>query len=292
MEQRAAHPAPVTKKRSKKGYTGHALLRFLDRSTRIPLDNFYFSLLKARYAQGNFVEPTDAEILDHISKGNRLDKFKHVLEVKLRQSRAIHSDGSATYRAIGNRLVAVMNRGDTTAVTILTADQSLRYVPSKALHEHGLLEETPHPTLTAEEIAVTSRCLFKVERRQAARASAERLLRIVQSVEPEMEILSGRGTLCLVVVVHSRQSLERLSEFGGLTLTPYFPSEGERRMMINAERERFPDEDWDEIERKSGYAMTFRPPRQLSGFKRLRGLAKAAAQSASETLRRWSSYLR
>jgi hypothetical protein len=272
MEQAAPplEPVIVRNRRSRKSYTGHALLRFLERSTRVPVDNFYFALLKARHADGLFEEPSDDELLAYISRGNSLDKFKRVLSVKLDQSKVIHTDKNASYRAIGNRLIAVMNGSDSSAVTILTAEQAGSSVPQQAMQRHGVLKENPHPTLRPAEVVVTSRCLFKIERRQADRARPTKLIRLVQSIEPEMEILSGRGTLCLVVVVHSRRSLDRLSEFSGLTVTPYFPSERDRRLLICAERERFPNEDWDEVERKSGY--TIRPPRRVSTGKRWRSI--------------------
>lgn len=291
MEQPVATTEPVTsnKKRERKAYTGHALLRFLERSTRIPVDNFYFALIKSRHAVGLLAEPSDDELVAYISKGNSLDKFKHVLSVKLDQSRIIHSDKRATYRAIGNRLVAVMNQSDSSAVTILTADQAKTAVPEKALKRHGVLKETPHPTLTPTEVAATSRCTFKIERRRADRARPTKFLKAVQSLEPEVEILSGRGTLCLIVVVHSRLSLKRLSEFGGLTVTPYFPSDRERRLLINAERERFPDEDWDEIARKSGY--TIRPPRHVPTARRWLGIARSRIRAAVGVLYRMASFL-
>ncbi|NTF18125.1 hypothetical protein G6L37_06880 [Agrobacterium rubi] len=291
MEQPVAATEFVTSKKKRKGkaYSGHALLRFLERSTRIPVDNFYFSLIKSRQAVGIHTEPSDDELLEHIGKGNSLAKFEHVLSVKLDQSRIIHSDKRATYRAIGSRLVAVMNRSDSSAVTILTAEQAKTSVPEKALKRHGVLKETPHPTLTSSEIAATSRCLFKIERRRADRARPSRLLQAVHSVEPEMEILSGRGTLCLVVVAHSRISLKRFGEFGGLTVTPYFPTDRERRLLINAERDRFPDEDWDEIARKSGY--TIRPPRKVSTAKRWFGIARSRIRAAGGFLRRMASFL-
>jgi hypothetical protein len=291
MEQATSPSKSMTsgKRRSYKSYTGHALLRFLERSTRVPVDNFYFALLKARHADGILEEPSDDELLAYISKGNSLDKFKRVLSVKLDRSKVIHTDKNATYRAIGNRLVAVMNGYDSSAVTILTADQARSCVPEEEMKRHGVLKQSPHPTLTGAEIVTTSRCLFKIERRQADRARPTSLIRAVKSIMPEMEILSGRGTLCLVVVVHSRLSLDRLSEFSGLKVTPYFPNERDRRLLINAERERFPDEDWDEIGKKSGF--TIRPPRKVSTGKRWCGIAMSYVKVIGGLIRQVASLL-
>jgi hypothetical protein len=222
----------------------HALLRFVERSSRVPVDMHYLAMLRRRHLEGIVNEPTDYDLIESIEKGSSLEKYRARLRRMLDSSRVIHVDDRATYRVLGRRLIAVMDRRDRNAVTVLTAELVSGVVPQHILDAEGVSEEEPYATLSSEEIMRSTGFLFTVERRRADRARVSHVLRAVSSVEPPVEILWGRGTLTLVVSAHSRDSIKALRKYGGLTVTPYIAEFSEIERNVLDEQRRFPEVDW------------------------------------------------
>ncbi|MCS4089309.1 hypothetical protein [Rhizobium sp. BK176] len=228
----------------------HALLRFVERSSRVPVDMHYLAMVRRRYQEGVTEEPSDLDVIESIERGSSLERYRARLRRLLAGSRVIHKDTTSTYRALGRRLIAVMNQEDRKAITILTPELSLKSIPSEILESEGIFDEEPYQTLLPEEIERSSGFLFTVERRRADRARASRLLRTISAIEPSMEVLWGRGTLKLIVTVHSRDSLKALRKNDALTVTPYVAEFSEIQTQLKEERARFPDLDWPTLLRR------------------------------------------
>ncbi|MBY3433580.1 hypothetical protein HFN89_05405 [Rhizobium laguerreae] len=222
----------------------HALLRFVERSSRVPVDTHYLAMVRRRYKDGIVEPPSDFDLIESIEKGSSLERYRTRLRRMLASSRVIHVDETSIYRALGRQLIAVMNPEDRNAVTILTAQIASSKIPQHILEAEGVFEEEPFPTLRPEEIALNSGFLFTVERRRADRARAAHLLQAVSGVEPPVEIMWGRGTLKLVVCVYSRDSLKALGNFGALTVTPYIAEFSEIESHLKEEQSRFPEVGW------------------------------------------------
>jgi hypothetical protein len=107
----------------------HALLRYIERASRIPIDMYWLSLHRRRHLEGVFEDPTDGEILDHIERGVSLDRLRKKLLVGLRTSRLLHQTPKAHYMAIGGGLVAVVDRTDGKAMTVITGYSDYRVEP-------------------------------------------------------------------------------------------------------------------------------------------------------------------
>lgn len=237
----------------------HALLRFIERSSRVPVDMHYLAMLRRRHLEGILGEPTDLDLIESIEKGSSLERYRVRLRRMLADSRVIHVDDYSTYRALGRRLIAVMNREDRNAVTILTAEFASSKIPEHILKAEGVFEEEPFPTLRPEEVMRSTGFLFTVERRRADRARAAHVLQAVSSVEPPIEVMWGRGTLKLVVAIHSRDSLKALAKYRALTVTPHIAEFSEIRSRLIEEQERFPDLDWSSMFNRHNYLGGDRP---------------------------------
>jgi hypothetical protein len=203
----------------------------------------YLAMVRRRYQEGILDEPTDFDLIESIERGSSLERYRARLRRMLASSRVIHIDDQSTYRALGRRLIAVMNPEDRNAVTILTAEFASSKIPLHILEAEHVFEEEPFPTLQPEEIMRSSGFLFTVERRRADRARAAHVLRAVSSVEPPIEIMWGRGTLKLVVAIHSRDSLKALRNYEALTVTPYIAEFSEIESLLLEEQSRFPEID-------------------------------------------------
>lgn len=190
--------------RSRFEISAHALVRYVERATRIPFDSSYLSLLRERALAGIFDQPADVDVIARIERGESLEKYRKRLGRALDASRVIHEDEAANYRAAGNGLVVVTERSDRKAVTVLTRELAALSVPRQVLVVEGIHDEDPLPTRSYEEMMRARAFPYIVQGRPGR--MAERMERIY----PPVHVASGMGTREVVVGVRTRQSLEML----------------------------------------------------------------------------------
>ncbi len=192
------------KARSRFEISAHALVRYVERATRIPFDSNYLSLLRERAFAGLFERPRDVDVIARIERGESLDKYRKRLACALDGSRVIHEDEAACYRAAGNGLVVVTDRSDRTAMTVLTRELAVFSVPRQVLIVEGIHDEDPLPTRSYEEI-MRARAFPYIVRGKAGRL-ADRLARVY----PPVQIVEGAERGMAIVGVKTRQSLEAM----------------------------------------------------------------------------------
>jgi hypothetical protein len=207
---------PKSRPKCRFAVTAHALIRYVERASRLPFDTSYLSLLRERATSGLAMPPTDGEVIAWIERGMNLDKYRRRLGQAADDSRIIYEGDTTNYRAAGNGLVLVTDLLDRRVMTVLTREQAALSVPRQVLVVEGLYDEDPLPTLSYDEIMRGTAFAYLVRGRKEGRL-AERLPRIF----PPVEIVAGAGTKDVVVAVRSRQSLEMMEREEGMTVAPY-----------------------------------------------------------------------
>lgn len=216
--------------------TDHAILRYIERGTRIPLDMYWLSLHRRQFAEGKVKDPTDWEILDHIERGVSLVRLRKKFLMGLRTSRHLYRTPKADFVAIGGGLVAVIDREDGKTMTVITTEMAKSSMPISSLRRNGVLAEEPAPTLTEEERLASSGVRYAIRRTGFSRAD---LIISLKEIAPEVLVVALMPHDEVVVVVRLRMSLEAMRSAGGITATPYYMEHDEFRKL-----EPGPDADW------------------------------------------------
>ncbi|MNU36393.1 hypothetical protein D3C71_250080 [compost metagenome] len=198
--------------------TDHAMLRYIERGTRIPLDMYWLSLHRRQFAEGRVEDPTDWEILDHIERGVSLVRLRKKFLMGLRTSRHLYRTPKADFVAIGGGLVAVIDRSDGKTMTVITTEMAKSSMPISSLRRNGVLVEEPAPTLTEEERLASSGFRYAIGRTGFSRAD---LIISLKEIAPEVLVVALMPHDEVVVVVRLRASLEALRAAGGFAAMPY-----------------------------------------------------------------------
>jgi hypothetical protein len=212
------------KPRRRFGLSDHALLRYIERGSRIPLDMHWLSLHRRRHADGIFEDPTDWEILDHIERGVSLERLRRKFVTGLQTSRLLYRTPKADFMAIGGRLVAVVNRADNKALTVIDSEMAKASLPISSLKKNGVLTEEPAPALSEEERLASSGFRYAIGR--PGFTSAE-IVDELKRIAPEIRAVALGASGEVVVIVRLRASLEAVRSSDAFTAAPYTASQDE-----------------------------------------------------------------
>jgi hypothetical protein len=200
--------------------TEHALVRYIERASRIPLDMLWLSLHRQRFAVGIFEDPTDGELLDHIEKGTSLERLRRKFFIGLRRSRLLHQKTKADFLAIGGRLVALVDPANDKVMTVITAEMAKNNMPISALKKSGILTEKPARTLTDDELLANTGFRYAIGRTDCDPAKITSWL---SENAPEILVVALKPPEEVIAVIRMRVSLEK-ARSGGCTAVPYIAS--------------------------------------------------------------------
>ncbi|NTF17667.1 hypothetical protein G6L37_04590 [Agrobacterium rubi] len=198
--------------------SNHALLRYIERASRIPIDMYWLSLHRKSHASGLTRDPTDLDILEHIERGVSLSKLRKKFMDGLNLGRVIHRTKRADYIAIGWALVALVDPTNDRVMTVISVDMAKKRMPISALKRYRVLAEEPIPTLNEDERIASSGFRYAIRRPGFSPGEIEEAL---ASLAPEVYLVAIKAADEIVAMVRLRSSLEIIRQTVGFTAIPY-----------------------------------------------------------------------
>lgn len=133
------HIAPTSPGRGVKKATQHALLRFLERGTKVSLDKLFLKMVSETSQPGKSIQlPKDSDFLYWMSSQINLRTYRKTLNRQLVAADVFHRDEKAAYKVLSCGLVAVMDVENRMAISVITRETALKTVPKKVLQASGV----------------------------------------------------------------------------------------------------------------------------------------------------------